>query len=44
MGPLQQSCPPWLKPLVTPLAATDRFLSPEFEITIVYTPLHYEII
>jgi len=23
---------------------TDRFLSPEFEITIVYTSLHYQII
>jgi len=23
---------------------TDRFLSPEFEITIVYTPVHYQII
>jgi len=23
---------------------TDRFLSPAFEITIVYTPVHYQII
>jgi len=23
---------------------SDRFLNPEFEITIVYTPLHYQII
>jgi len=41
MGPFQQSFPPWLKPLVTPLLAVTMYMHIKISITAQRSTKHY---